>query len=132
MKLTDAQKHFDDAIEMSMTFNRHPMTEQEVTEFVTMVDKERKILYCETSKTKARCIFSRKAYLEEQRQMQMVIGAHVKMTGDESRFYPGKIWTVKFGPQMMCGDIVVWLDGFSGAYACKYLELIESSENAKS
>ena len=63
---------------------------------------------------------------EEQRQLSMTPGTKVKMTGAEAEIerLKNKIFEVKFGPQLMGGDWVVWLDGYSGAYSCEYLEVV--------
>lgn len=37
-----------------------------------------------------------------------------------------KIWTVRTGPWMCCGTMVVLLDGKAGGYAVDGLELVES------
>lgn len=53
-------------------------------------------------------------------------GSSVKMTGADIEFnpeYKDKIWKVSHGPSMMCGEQVVWLEDFSGAYSCQCLKL---------
>ncbi|KAA6339743.1 hypothetical protein EZS27_012341 [termite gut metagenome] len=63
---------------------------------------------------------------EKNRQLSMIPGTKVKMTGAEAKIenLKDKIFAVKYGPQYMCGELVVWLDGYSGAYCCEYLEII--------
>lgn len=58
--------------------------------------------------------------------------AKVVMTGAEIDLkpeYAKKVWTVTTFPQFMCGEIVVWLEGFSGAYSCEMLRLPEADED---
>ena len=43
--------------------------------------------------------------------------------------YAKKVWKVTTPPQFMCGEIVVWLEGFSGAYSCEMLRLPEPDED---
>lgn len=42
--------------------------------------------------------------------------------------YQGKVFTVKAGPQMVCGSECVWLEGYCGAYSADGLDLVESGE----
>lgn len=125
MTLQQAQKKFDDAIEMSVTFKVNTVSEAELRKWAIASNTQSKVLFCEIDSTTGCCITSRKAFIEDQRQMSMIIGTKVVMTGDEGRFYPGKEWVVAHGPQTMCGELVVWLDGYSGAYACKFLKIID-------
>ena len=63
---------------------------------------------------------------------QLKPGAKVVMTGAEIKLkpeYAKKVWTVTTLPQFMCGEIVVWLEGFSGAYSCEMLRLPEADED---
>jgi hypothetical protein len=64
---------------------------------------------------------------EEQRQLSIVPGTKVKIVGAEREMenLGDRIFIVTHGPQLMCGDWVVWLDGYSGAYCCEYLEIVE-------
>jgi len=63
---------------------------------------------------------------EEQRQLSIVPGTFVKMTGAEAEIekLKNRVFKVKYGPQLMGGDWVVWLDGYSGAYSCEYLDIV--------
>jgi hypothetical protein len=48
---------------------------------------------------------------------KLKVGTKVMMTGAEVEIVPeykGKIWKVEYEPKMMCGEMVVWLDGFRG------------------
>lgn len=63
---------------------------------------------------------------------QLKPGAKVVMTGAEIKLkpeYTKRVWTVTTLPQFMCGEIVVWLEGFSGAYSCEMLRLPEADED---
>ncbi|KAA6337485.1 hypothetical protein EZS27_014446 [termite gut metagenome] len=64
---------------------------------------------------------------EVQRQLALTKGTKVCMTGAEAEMenLKGKVFTVIHGPQIMCGEFVVWLDKYSGAYACEYLVKVE-------
>jgi hypothetical protein len=64
---------------------------------------------------------------EVQRQLALIKGTKVYMTGAEAEIenLKGKVFTVIHGPQIMCGELVVWLDKYSGAYACEYLVKVE-------
>lgn len=68
-----------------------------------------------------------KTIKEEQRQLSIVPGTKVKMIGAEAELenLKDKVFTVTHGPVRMCDELVVWLDGYTGAYACEYLEIIE-------
>jgi len=57
---------------------------------------------------------------------QLAPGSSVIMTGADIEFNPewkDKVWEISYGPAMMCGEWVVWLKDFSGAYSCQYLKL---------
>lgn len=59
---------------------------------------------------------------------QLIPGAKVIMTGGEIEINPDykkKVWTIKTLPEFMCGEVVVFLEGFSGAYSCEMLRLPE-------
>ena len=61
--------------------------------------------------------------LEEQRQLSLIPGKKVKMENCfEEEFHKDVVWTVQYGPQMMCGEWVVWLEGYSGAFSCEFLK----------
>jgi hypothetical protein len=81
-------------------------------------------------KTSSRIIYSQMAAKEEARQLSPVPGTKVKMTGGEAELENLKdtVFTVVHGPQMMCGDRVVWQDRYSGAYCCEYLEKLEEGQ----
>ncbi|WP_295356429.1 hypothetical protein [uncultured Succiniclasticum sp.] len=43
----------------------------------------------------------------------------------------GKVFTVREGPQMVCGTMCVWLEGYCGAYAADGLTKVEESVEQK-
>lgn len=55
----------------------------------------------------------------------VMIGAEIKLKPE----YAKKVWKVTTLPQFMCGEVVVWLEGFSGAYSCEMLRLSEADED---
>ena len=63
---------------------------------------------------------------------QLKQGVKVVMTGAEIEMkpeYAKKAWKVRTEPSFMCGEFVVWLEGFSGAYSCKMLRFPEPDED---
>ena len=40
----------------------------------------------------------------------------------------GRVFTVRAGPQMICGTMCVWLEGYCGAYPADGLTLVKESE----
>jgi len=130
MTLAQAQKDWDDAIEMKAQHKPYAMTEDKIKSFAANMfgkDKPSKVLFSKIGKGSSTIIVSHLAYLEDQRQLSMVPGTKVVMTGHEGTLpkYKDKVWDVTHGPQWMCGDNVVWLDGFSGAYCCRLLKIVE-------
>jgi hypothetical protein len=130
MTLAQAQKEFDDAIEMKTEHGKDVMTEAKINSFAANIfgkDKPAKVLFSQIGKYSSRIIVSHMAYLEDQRQLSMIPGTKVIMTGAEGDIpkYKDKVWDVTHGPQWMCGDNVVWLEGFSGSYCCQYLKIVE-------
>jgi len=130
MTLAQAQKLFDDSIEMKAQHAPYAMTEEKIGLFAANIfgkDKPAKVLFSKIGKGSSTIIVSHMAYLEEQRQLSMIPGTKVIMTGHEGTFpeYKDKIWDVIHGPQWMCGNNIVWLEGFSGAYSCDYLKIVE-------
>lgn len=66
---------------------------------------------------------------------QLKPGTKVVMTGAEIELkpeYAKKAWKVTTEPQFMCGELVVWLEGFSGAYSCEMLRLPDPDEDLPS
>ena len=129
MTLKQAQKDWDDAIQMKTQHAPYLMTENRLKQFTSNLfgkDQPSKVLFSQIGKCSSCIIVSRLAFLEDQRQLSMIPGTKVIMTGAEGDIpeYKDKIWTVTHGPQWMCGDNVVWLDGFSGAYCCRYLKIV--------
>ena len=60
------------------------------------------------------------------------IGDKVKMNSNYrvSEEKREKVWTVRSAPWMVCGQLVVKLEGMAGAYAVDGLDLVEVAENA--
>lgn len=132
MTLKQAQKQYSDAMKAVLTierkvFNEYNLYKQDVLiEFCSKMFPGNSILYCSISGYKVTCISSKEAFTEEARQRSMTPGTKVIMTGDEGRFEENqKTWIVTNGPQWMCGSLVVWLDGYSGAYSCEFLEIVK-------
>jgi hypothetical protein len=129
MTLAQAQKDWDDAIQMKTQHKPYSMNEQLLKQFSSSLfgAKPTKVLFTKIGKGSSTIIVSHLAYLEDQRQLSMVPGTKVVMTGHEGTLpkYKDKVWDVTHGPQWMCGDNVVWLDGFSGAYCCEHLKIVE-------
>lgn len=87
------------------------------------------ILDCWYEDRKVIFITSESAYTEEQRQLKMRKGTVVKMKDKsfEVKINPDfkdKGWIIIADPQWMGDGWVVWLDGFSGAYSCELLEIL--------
>lgn len=57
--------------------------------------------------------------LIEKGKIMVEVGDKVKMNNKYhvSEENKAKVFTVKAGPQNVCGTMCVWLDGFRGAYA---------------
>jgi len=130
MTLKEAQKKFEDSIQMEAQHAPYAMTEEKIKSFSANIfgkDKPAKVLFSDIDKCSSIIIVSHLAYLEDQRQLSMIPGTKVIMTGDEGTFpeYKDKVWDVIHGPRWMCGNNVVWLEGFSGAYSCDYLKIVE-------
>lgn len=127
MTFKEAQKKWKDAIQTSVTFKKDSVTEEELAKTATMSNPHSKVLFCQVKRTTGRCITSVLAKKEEDRQLSMLPGTKVIMTGAEAKFekYIDKVWNVTHGPQWMCGELVVWLEGYSGAYSCKYLNIVQ-------
>jgi hypothetical protein len=63
---------------------------------------------------------------------QLKPGVSVVMTGAEIKMkpeYARKAWKVRTKPSFMCGEFVVWLEGFSGSYSCEMLRFPELDED---
>lgn len=128
MTLKQAQQKWDDAIQMKVEHAPNSVTEGDLRRWAERSSPEPSIaLFIKIGKTTSRIIYSRLAKKEEQRQLSMVPGTKVKMTGAEAELenLGDKIFIVTHGPARMCGDLVVWLNEYSGAYACEYLEIVK-------
>lgn len=53
----------------------------------------------------------------------------VMHTCGEAKHYEGIVWTCRTGEQDLCGSPVVWLEGFSGGFASRYLRKVSEGEN---
>lgn len=128
MTLKEAQKKWDDAIQMKVTHKANSVSAEELTKMASgSWNVPIKVLFVKVGVTSSRLIYSRQAAKEEKRQLSMVPGTKVIMTGAEAEIenLKDKVFEVIAGPQMMCGDLVVWLNGYSGAYCCEYLKIAE-------
>ena len=62
----------------------------------------------------------------------MIPGTIVKMQARSGEVkvnpaqYEDKEFVVIHGPQWMCGNWVVWMEGFSGAYSCDLLDIVNT------
>jgi hypothetical protein len=127
MTLKEAQKKWDDAIQMKLFHKPYSVTIENIIKWAGQSwDVPIKPLFVKIGKTSSRIIYSKAAAKEESRQKSLVPGTKVRMTGAEAEIENLKdtVFTVTHGPQLMCGDWVVWLDKYSGAYACEFLEKI--------
>jgi hypothetical protein len=132
MTLKEAQKKWDDAIEMKYTHTPYSITEQFLEKAAQQSWKEPvKVLFVKSGKTKSRIIYSRMAAKEEARQLSLVPGTKVRMTGLEAHFENLRdiIYTVIRGPELISGKWAVCLDKYGGAYCCEYLQKVEENES---
>jgi hypothetical protein len=128
MTLREAQKKWDDAIQLKCTHKRDSVSEELLIKWAGQSwDDPIKLLYVKVGRTCSRIIYSRLAAKEESRQKSLVPGTRVRMTGAEAEIENLKdtVFTVTHGPQWICGDWCVWLDKYSGAYCCQYLQKVE-------
>ena len=128
MTLKEAQQKWDDAIQMKVEHAPNSVTEEDLRRWAERSSPEpAKTLFIKIGKKTSWIIYSRLAKKEELRQLSMVPETKVRMTGAEAELenLKDKIFTVTHGPARMCDELVVWLDGYSGAYSCEYLEIIE-------
>ena len=92
------------------------------------------IIDCWYDGEKVVVVTSEFACAEEQRQLEMKKGTFVRMKKEcfEVKTNPefeNKEWIIVADPVWMGDCWVVWLDGFSGAYSCEYLELLTKKNN---
>jgi hypothetical protein len=60
------------------------------------------------------------------KKRQFPVGTKAKMVNcREAEMYPDKIWVTRSEPYMVCGTEVVMLEGKTGGFATKFLEIIE-------
>lgn len=128
MTLQQAQKKWADAIQMRVEHAPNSVNGDDLRRWAERSSSYPvKVLFILIGYKSSRIIYSRLAAKEEQRQLSIVPGTKVKITGAEAEIenLGDKIFTTTHGPVRMCGDLVVWLDGYSGAYACEYLEIVK-------
>jgi hypothetical protein len=128
MNLKQVQEKWDDATSLTVSHKPYSVTEEQLIKWASQSwDVPVKPLFVQVGKTRSRIIYSRAAAREEARQLSLVAGTKVRMTGAEAELenLRDTVFTVVHGPVWMCGDRVVWLDKYSGAYACEYLEKVE-------
>ncbi|MDR1339395.1 MAG: hypothetical protein LBK58_05010 [Prevotellaceae bacterium] len=133
MTLEQAQEKWDDAVSLKISHKPNSVTEAQLIDWANKsCDEPVKPLFIKVGRTNSRIIYSRAAAREESRQMSLIPGTKVRMTGAEARIenLENTIFTVVHGPKWQCGTWVVWLDKYSGAYACEYLEKVECEEQA--
>jgi hypothetical protein len=126
MTLREAQKEWDDAILMKISHKANSVNKYDLIKWAGQSSKEPvKALFIKIGVRSSQIIYSKMAAKEERRQLSMIPGTKVVMTGAEAEIenLKDKVFEVIAGPQMMCGDLVVWLKGYSGAYCCEYLEI---------
>lgn len=129
MTLEQIKKQYSDAVKSKITVEKKVLMshnlykDADLRAYLQPFFPNSSILYCSCSGRTIEAITSEEAFPEELRRKSMVPGTKVIMTGAEKVHYPDRIWTVTHGPQLMCGELVVWLDGFSGAYSCDCLEI---------
>jgi hypothetical protein len=125
MTLKEAQKKWEDAIEMKCMHKPYAVTTKILT--ASVARNGAKVLFMSIGKTSSRIIYSQMAAKEEARQLSLVPGTKVRMLGIEAEIENLKdtIFTVTLGPKFQCGSWVVWLDKYGGAYLCKCLEKVE-------
>jgi len=132
MNLKDYKKDYPDATKEELTMTKEAMQTHnfyktdELREYLQTIFPGSSVLYCNCSGKRITAIISEDAYEEEKRQLSMIPGTKVVMTGAEGDIpkYKDKVWDVYAGPKWMCGSLVVWLEGFSGAYSCEYLKIV--------
>lgn len=139
MSLKDFRKEHPDAMKSELTVTTELLhrnnfyTGNGLREYIRKLFPGSYVLDCRIVGKKITAITSEKAFAEEERQLSMNPGTKVKMQerSGEVKISPEKYkdreFIVVHGPQWMCGNWVVWLEGFSGAYSCELLDIIESS-----
>lgn len=68
--------------------------------------------------------YASRMQLQRQKPDMMPGDTVVMHTCIEAKAYKEQEWTVITEPQIMCGTWVVWLEGYSGCFACEYLKVI--------
>lgn len=97
MTLKEAQKKWDDAIQMKVEHAPNSVTKDDLIKWSSATYKEPiRVLYIKIGKRCSQIIYSREAAKEEQRQLSMIPGTKVKMTGAEADIerLKDKIFTV--------------------------------------
>jgi len=83
MKLKEAQKRWDDALQIKATLLRK-MKKDQVENMIHFANPDAKIIYMNIGSKSFTCISSVKAQIEENRQKSMIPGTKVRMTGAEA------------------------------------------------
>lgn len=136
MNLKDFRKEYPDAMKSELTVTTELLrknnfyTGNGLREYLRKLFPGSCVLGCNICGKKITAITSEMAFAEEVRQLSMIPGTKVKMQerSGEVKVYPekfkDKVFIVIHGPQWMCGNWVVWLEGFSGAYSCNLLDIV--------
>lgn len=139
MNLKDFRKEYPDAMKSELTVTTELLhknnfyTGNGLREYVRKLFPGSCVLDCRIVGKKITAITSEKAFAEEERQLSMIPGTKVKMQERSGEVkmspekYKDKEFVVVHGPQWMWGNWVVWLEGFSGAYSCELLDIVEFS-----
>lgn len=139
MSLKQLKKKYPDAVQAQISVSNELLNKNNfytgngLREYVRKLFPEKCVLECFLVDKTIEVITSKGAYTEEKRQLSITPGTIVKMqeqSGEvkmEPNLYKGKEFSVIAGPQCMCGNWVVWMEGFSGAYSCELLDIIKSA-----
>lgn len=136
MNLKDFRKEYPDAMKSELTVTTELLrknnfyTGNGLREYLRKLFPGSCVLGCNICGKKITAITSEMAFAEEMRQLSMIPGTKVKMQERSGEVklspekYKDKVFIVVHGPQWMCGNWVVWLEGFSGAYSCNLLDIV--------
>lgn len=132
MKQKESKLKWEDAIKVTLShepwsFSKESLTAIGMTALVSDGIQRTIVLSVKVGRLKSTVVYSEEAYLEHQRQISMIPGTKVKMTGAEAEIenLKEKIFEVISGPSLICGDLCVWLKDYSGCYCCEFLEIVE-------
>lgn len=126
MRTEELEKKYPDLIVSKMTLNKIHSSKEIANIMRTIFGNA--LLSLESSGKKVTV-----AYSQDYGRFiaQLVPGAKVILTGGEIQMKPewkDKEWIVSTAPSLMCGKMVCWLEGFSGAYSCEMLKMAEKNE----